>query len=97
MREATTAANTDGIRETLFEPERMGFSSAGEFVSRSGLVRSAGHPRVFLTRAQRPGCLLFGYFLLDKQEKVPRPRFGNRKYKFLHRLIARRALNQTAC
>jgi hypothetical protein len=24
----------------------------------------------------------------DKQENVPRPRFGNRKYDFLHQLIA---------
>ena len=50
MREATTAANTDGIRETLFEPERMDCSSAGEFGSCSGLARSAEHPRVLFTR-----------------------------------------------
>ncbi len=31
------------------------------------------------------GVLLFGDFLLDKQEKVTRPRFGNRNYNFLHR------------
>ena len=40
------------------------------------------------------GCLLFAYFLLDKQEKVGRPRFGNRNYKFIKTdEIARRAIH----
>ena len=55
----STTANTERLRETMFEPERMGFSSAGEFVSRSGLARSAGNPRVNLARAQRPGSPFF--------------------------------------
>src|SRR5437016_10306146 len=54
---------------------------AGEFGSRSGLARSAGHRSlVFSERRRDRGRLFFGYFLLAKQKKVPRPRFGNRNY-----------------
>src|SRR5437868_15088552 len=46
------------------------------------------------------GVLLFAYFLLDKQEKVRRPRFGNRKLIYYStssrgaRTTIRRANNQ---
>ena len=66
------------------EPERMCFSSAGELGERPGAVRSAGNrTREVRVRRSDRGVLLYAYFLLDKQEKVRRPRFGNRKYNLL--------------
>ena len=61
---------------------------AGELVSRPALARSTGHRSLaFSERRRDRGVLLFAYFLLDKQEKVRRPRFGNRNYNLLIRLI----------
>ncbi len=85
----------------MFEPERRCLYAAGEFGSRSGLARSAGHrSRESRERRSDRGVLLFAYFRVlyrdvrmsrerrmrgaaDKQEKVRRPRFGNRKYSLL--------------
>ncbi len=57
---------------------------------------SCGSARAPMPRSARTACairgvLLFGDFLLDKQEKVTRRRFGNRNYHLLHRPIARNA------
>ncbi len=65
----------------MFEPERRCFYAAGELGERPGAARSAGYrTREVRVRRSDRGVLLFAYFLLDKQEKVRRPRFGNRKY-----------------
>ena len=78
----------------MFEPERalLVFMRAGEFGSRSGLARSGGY-RPFQRNNKRGGRsdrgrLFFGYFLLAKQKKVPRLRFGNRNYNILLNRIA---------
>src|SRR5581483_2432683 len=39
------------------------------------------------------GRLFFGYFLLAKQKKVSRPRFGNRNYNLLRSTTRRQALD----
>ena len=71
MREATTAANTDGIRETLFEPERALLSFARRRVGRaSGSGEERREPLAVFERRRDRGALLFGDFFLGKQEKV---------------------------
>ena len=57
----------------LFEASFMGSACRPHKTpscARPGLARNAGHRH---QPVSAPGVFLFGYFLLDKQEKVPRP------------------------
>ena len=55
---------------TLKIPALLGYAN-GVGDATPGLARNAGHRRQPMSA---PGALLFGYFLLGKQEKVPRPK-----------------------
>jgi MFS family permease len=82
----STAANPERLRETVFEPERALLSFARRRVRLAlGVGEERRAPLVLFERRSDRGVLLFAYFLLDKQEKVRRPRFGNRNYNLLHR------------
>src|SRR5258706_14633439 len=80
----------------MFEPERARYLlRAGEFGSRSGSVRSAGY-RAALARRSDRGALLFGDFLLDKQEKVTCRGSTTHKLNFIYRQRARSALDSSS-
>jgi len=63
---------------------RVARMDAGQFFARAGCpVEKPRSPPAHLEgearKARHPGALLFGYFLLGKQEKVTRPPAGGRK------------------
>ena len=78
-RKGSRGVSRDGVRARA---RAVVFMRAGEFGSRGASLRSAGDRAAFARRRDR-GVLLFAYFLLDKQKKVRRLRFGNRNYILL--------------
>ncbi len=90
----STAANTESLRETMFEPERIGFSFAGEFVSRSGLARSAGHPRMLFARAKRSGSPFLWSLSFGETKESDLPWVNHPQVCLIHRLAARQRERQ---